>query len=81
MCQNARQGHLQGSSSLELLMRAKEIVRGAKQWTAKVRVQNPGYVGWVDAVVWAPNTHVARQMLKTQYSIQDWHIGAIKELR
>jgi hypothetical protein len=72
---------MQGSSSLELLMKVKEVVKGAKQWTAKVRVQNPGYVGWIDAVVWAPNTHVARQALKAQFRIEDWHIGAIKELR
>jgi hypothetical protein len=81
MCQDARQGHLQSTSSLELLMKVKEVVKGAKQWTAKVRVQNPGYVGWVDAVVWAPNTHVARQMIKAQFRIQDWHVGSIKELR
>lgn len=61
-------------------MKAKEIIGGAKQWTAKVRVQNPQYVGWVDAVAWAPNAQVARQIFKTQYNIQDWHIGSIKQV-
>jgi hypothetical protein len=62
-------------------MKVKEVVRGAKQWTAKVRVQNPGYVGWIDAVAWAPNAQVAKQIFKAQYRIEDWHVGSIKELR
>jgi hypothetical protein len=51
-------------------MRAKEIT-GAKQWTAKIRVSNPQYTGWVDANTWAPNIAVARQMFKQQYNLQD----------
>ena len=61
-------------------MRAKEI-SGAKCWSTKVRIQNPQYVGWVDAIVWAPSQTVARQMFKAQYQIQDWHIGPIKEVK
>ena len=61
-------------------MRAKEIT-GAKQWTAKIRVSNPQYSGWVDAMTWAPNIAVARQMFKQQYNIQDWHITAVKEIK
>jgi len=61
-------------------MRAKEIT-GAKQWTAKIRVSNPQYTGWVDANTWAPNIAVARQMFKQQYNLQDWHITAVKEIK
>ena len=62
-------------------MKAKEIASGVKCWTAKVRIQNPQYVGWVDAMAWAPNAQVARQMFKAQYNIKDWHIGSIKEVK
>jgi hypothetical protein len=62
-------------------MKAKEFTKGAKCWTAKVRIQNPQYVGWVDVMVWAPTAQVARQMFKAQYNIQDWHITAVKELK
>jgi hypothetical protein len=62
-------------------MKAKEIIGGAKQWTAKVRIQNPRYVSWVDAMTWAPNIAVARQMFKAMFNIEDHHIGSIKQVQ
>jgi hypothetical protein len=63
-------------------MRSKEFVtESAKLWTAKVRINQPNYVGYVDAQVWAPNANVARTILKQQYQIQDHHVGSVKELK
>ena len=59
-------------------MRIKQL---GKLWTAKVRINQPNYVGYVDAQVWAPNAQIARTMLKQQYQIQDHHVGAVKEIR
>jgi hypothetical protein len=57
-------------------MRSQEfITESAKLWTAKVRVSQPNYVGYVDAQVWAPNAQIARVMLKEQFYIQDQHVG------
>lgn len=62
-------------------MKAKEIVSGAKQWTAKIRIENPRYVSLVDVTTWAPNIATARNIFKSQYNIQDWHIGSIKQVQ
>jgi hypothetical protein len=63
-------------------MRLKEFVtESAKLWSAKVRVNQPNYVGYVDAQVWAPNAQIARTILKQQYQIQDHHVGSVKELK
>jgi hypothetical protein len=63
-------------------MRLKEfITESAKLWSAKVRVSQPNYVGYVDAQVWAPNAQIARTILKQQYQIQDHHVGSVKELK
>jgi len=63
-------------------MRSKEfITESAKLWTAKVRVNQPTYVGYVDAQVWAPNANIARTILKQQYNIQDHHVGSVKEIK
>jgi hypothetical protein len=63
-------------------MRLKEFVtESAKLWSAKVRVNQPNYVGYVDAQVWAPNAQIARTMFKQQYQIQDHHVGSVKEIK
>jgi hypothetical protein len=62
-------------------MKAKEIISGAKQWTAKIRIENPRYVSLVDVTTWAPNMATARNIFKSQYNIQDWHIGSIKQVQ
>jgi hypothetical protein len=63
-------------------MRLKEFVtESAKLWSAKVRINQPNYVGYVDAQVWAPNAQIARTILKQQYQIQDHHVGSVKEIK
>jgi hypothetical protein len=59
-------------------MRIKQL---GKLWTAKVRINQANYVGYVDAQVWAPNAQIARTMLKQQFNIQDHHVGSVKEVR
>jgi hypothetical protein len=59
-------------------MRIKQL---GKLWTAKVRINQANYVGYVDAQVWAPNAQIARTMLKQQYNIQDHHVGSVKEIK
>jgi hypothetical protein len=63
-------------------MRLREFVtESAKLWSAKVRVNQANYVGYVDAQVWAPNAQIARVMLKQQYNIEDHHVGSVKEIK
>jgi hypothetical protein len=63
-------------------MRSREfVIESAKLWSAKVRINQPNYVGYVDAQVWAPNAQIARTILKQQYQIQDHHVGSVKELK
>jgi hypothetical protein len=59
-------------------MRIKHL---GKLWTAKVRINQANYVGYVDAQVWAPNAQTARTMLKQQYNIQDHHVGSVREIK
>lgn len=59
-------------------MRAKEL---GKLWSAKIKVSQPTYTGYIDAQVWAPSAYTARQLFKQQYNIQDHHVGSIKEVR
>ena len=62
-------------------MRAKEIYPKYKLWTAPVRIQQPNYVGYVDATVTAENASNARRLMKAQYGVEDWNIGSIRELK
>lgn len=63
-------------------MRSREfIAESAKLWSAKVRINQANYVGYVDAQVWAPNAQIARTMFKQQYNIQDHHVGSVKEIK
>jgi hypothetical protein len=63
-------------------MRLKEFVtESAKLWSAKVRINQPNYVGYVDAQVWASNAQQARTILKQQFNIQDHHVGSVNEIK
>ena len=59
-------------------MRLKDL---GKLWSAKVKVNQPTYVGYVDATCCAPNAQVARQIFNQQYNIQDHHVGSVKEVK
>lgn len=59
-------------------MRIKQL---GKLWTAKVRINQANYVGYVDAQVWATNAQQARTMLKQQFNIEDHHVGSVKEIK
>jgi hypothetical protein len=59
-------------------MRIKQL---GKLWTAKVRINQANYVGYVDAQVWAPNAQIARTMLKQQFNIEDHHVGSVREIK
>lgn len=62
-------------------MRAKEIYPKYKLWTAPVRIQQPNYVGYIDVTVTAPNQQDARRLMRSQYGVQDWHVGSVKEVK
>jgi hypothetical protein len=66
---------------VERPMRAKEIYPKYKLWTAPVRIQQPGYVGYIDVTVTANNMQDARRLMKAQYGVEDWHIGSTKEVK
>jgi hypothetical protein len=70
-------------------MRLQEILEAAKTnpgtnyklWTAPIHIKQPNYVGYIDVTVTAPNMQMARQLMKAQYGVQDWHIGSTKEVK
>ena len=64
-------------------MKAKEVLPKTKSllWTASVRIQHPNYVGNIDVTVTANNSTQARQLMKAQYGVKDWHIGSIRQVK
>ena len=62
-------------------MRAKEIYPKYKLWTAAVKIQQPNYVGYIDVTVTAANATDARRLMKSQYNVEEWHIGSVKEVK
>jgi len=64
-------------------MKAREILPKTKSllWTASVRIQHPNYVGRIDATVTANTANQARQLMKAQYGVEDWHIGSIRQVK
>jgi hypothetical protein len=62
-------------------MKAKEIYPKYKLWTAPVRIQQPNYVGYIDVTVTAANSTDARRLMKSQYGVEEWHIGSVKEVK
>jgi hypothetical protein len=64
-------------------MKAREILPKTKSllWTASVRIQHPNYVGRIDVTVTANNSTQARQLMKAQYGVEDWHIGSIRQVK
>lgn len=64
-------------------MKAKEVLPKTKSllWTASVRIQHPQYAGRIDVTVTANNANQARQLMKAQYGVEDWHIGSIRQVK
>jgi hypothetical protein len=64
-------------------MKAREILPKNKGllWTASVRIQHPNYVGRIDVTVTANTANQARQLMKAQYGVEDWHIGSIQQVK
>ncbi len=62
-------------------MKAKEIYPKYKLWTAPVRIQQPNYVGYIDVTETAGNMQDARRLMRSQYGVEDWHIGSVKEVK
>ena len=62
-------------------MKAKEIYPKYKLWSAPVRIQQPGYVGSIEVTVTATNQQQARQLMRAQYGVPDWHVGSVKEVK
>jgi hypothetical protein len=62
-------------------MKAKEIYPKYKLWTAPVKIQQPNYVGYIDVTVTAADANTARRLMKSQYGVEDWHIGSVKEVK
>jgi len=63
------------------IVRAKEIYPKYKLWTAPVRIQQPNYVGYIDVTVTAANATDARKLMRSQYGVEEWHIGSVKEIQ
>ena len=62
-------------------MKAKEIYPKYKLWSAPVRIQQPNYVGSIEVTVTATNQQQARQLMRAQYGVPDWHVGSVKEVK
>jgi len=65
----------------EIFSKNKKLPTQYKLWTAPVRIKQPNYVGYIDVTVTAPNMIQARQLIKSQYGVPDWHIGSTKEVK
>jgi hypothetical protein len=66
---------------MDWTMRAREIYPKYKLWTAPVRIQQPNYVGYIDVTVTAANATDARRLMRSQYGVEEWHVGSVKEVR
>jgi hypothetical protein len=62
-------------------MKAREIYPKYKLWSAPVRIQQPNYTGYIDVTVTAPDMVTARNLMKAQYGVPDWHVGSVKEVK
>jgi hypothetical protein len=62
-------------------MKAKEVVKGFKTYTAKILVKQPNYSMHMDAVVNAKDVIQARYLIKLQYQVDDSRIGTIREMK
>lgn len=62
-------------------MKAKEIYKGIKTFTAKILVKQPNYSVHMDAVVNAKDVIQARYLMKLQYGVDDSRIGTIREVK
>jgi hypothetical protein len=62
-------------------MKAKEVYKGFKTYTAKILVKNPQYSVHMDAIVNAKDVTQARQLIKLQYNVDDGRIGTIREIK
>ena len=64
-------------------MKTREVVPKQKSllWTAAVRLQHSNYVGRIDVTVTAATANQARQLMKAQYGVEDWHIGSIRQVK
>jgi hypothetical protein len=66
---------------LQEILEAKNTAIAAKLWTAPVKIQQPNYVGYIDVTVTAANATDARRLMKSQYGVEEWHIGSVKEVK
>jgi hypothetical protein len=62
-------------------MRAREIYPKYKLWTAPVKIQQPNYVGYIDVTVTAATATDARRLMRSQYGVEEWHVGSVKEVK
>lgn len=62
-------------------MKAQEIYPKYKLWTAPVQIRQPNYVGYINVTVTAPDMVTARNLMKAQYGVPDWHVGSVKEVK
>jgi hypothetical protein len=46
-----------------------------------VRIKQPDYVGSIEVTVTATNQQQARQLMRAQYGVPDWHVGSVKEVK
>jgi hypothetical protein len=66
---------------MDWTMKAKEIYPKYKLWSAPVRIKQRGYVGSIEVTVTAANQQQARQLMRAQYGVPDWHVGSVKEVK
>lgn len=64
-------------------MKTREVITKTKSllWSAPVQIKHPHYVGRIEVTVTAANANQARQLIKAQYDVPDWHIGSIKQVK
>jgi hypothetical protein len=62
-------------------MRAREIYPKYKLWTAPVKIQQPKHARHTDVTVTAATATDARRLMRSQYGVEEWHVGSVKEVK
>lgn len=67
----------------EFIQEAKvsDVIKPQLMWSAPITIRFPHYVGRTEVTVSAPNIYIARQLIKAQYNVADYHIGSIKRIK
>lgn len=62
-------------------MKIADVLKPFRLYSARVNVRHRFYTGIMDVTVSAQNPQVARQLIRSQYGVEDYHIGSVREVK